>query len=94
MKGYERAAATCGASAAALLLNGAALAAEAKREGAGRLKDGTAVEAITSTNGRGVSARILTCGATAPYTPKFSSARVDPGRLHRHVMIHRLSTTR
>lgn len=43
--------------------NGAS-AAEARREAAGALKDGTAVEAITLSNDRGVSARILTYGAT------------------------------
>ncbi len=43
---------------------GSAQAADAKRESAGRLKDGTAVEAIVLTNAKGVSARILTYGAT------------------------------
>lgn len=43
---------------------GTAHAAEARREQAGRLRDGTAVEAITLRNARGVSARILTYGAT------------------------------
>lgn len=43
--------------------NGAS-AAEARREAAGALKDGTPVEAITLSNDRGVSARILTYGAT------------------------------
>lgn len=43
--------------------NGAS-AAEARREAAGALKDGTAVEAIVLSNDRGVSARILTYGAT------------------------------
>ncbi|MBD8677779.1 galactose mutarotase [Sphingomonas sp. CFBP 13720] len=42
----------------------AAQAADAKREAAGRLKDGTAIEAITLSNAKGVSARILTYGAT------------------------------
>jgi aldose 1-epimerase len=41
-----------------------ALAAEARRESAGSLKDGQAVEAIVLTNAAGVSARILTYGAT------------------------------
>ena len=36
----------------------------ANRQVAGRLGDGTAVEAVTLANGRGVSARILTYGAT------------------------------
>jgi aldose 1-epimerase len=39
-------------------------AAEARREAAGLLADGTAVEAIVLTNDHGVSARILTYGAT------------------------------
>jgi aldose 1-epimerase len=42
----------------------AAWAATAVRETAGALKDGTAVEAITLSNAKGVSARILTYGAT------------------------------
>jgi aldose 1-epimerase len=41
-----------------------ARAAEATRENAGRLRDGTAVEAVTLRNARGVSARILSYGAT------------------------------
>ncbi len=41
-----------------------AQAADAKREAAGRLKDGTAIEAIVLTNAKGVSARILSYGAT------------------------------
>lgn len=41
-----------------------AFAAEARREAAGALSDGTAVEAIVLTNDHGVSARILTYGAT------------------------------
>jgi aldose 1-epimerase len=43
---------------------GAAHAADAVRAQAGRLRDGTAVEAITLRNARGVSARILTYVAT------------------------------
>jgi aldose 1-epimerase len=39
-------------------------AATAARAAAGSLKDGTRVEAVTLSNGRGVSARILTYGAT------------------------------
>jgi aldose 1-epimerase len=39
-------------------------AAEAKRSPAGTLKDGTAIEAVTLTNAHGVSARILSYGAT------------------------------
>lgn len=42
----------------------AAEAADAKREAAGKLNDGTAIEAITLSNDHGVSARILTYGAT------------------------------
>ncbi|GLV21715.1 aldose 1-epimerase [Sphingobium sp. TomMM35A] len=41
-----------------------ALAAEASRAPAGQLPDGTAIEAITLSNGHSVSARILTYGAT------------------------------
>jgi aldose 1-epimerase len=49
-----------------LLLAGtaAAHAATAERADAGTLKDGTKVEAITLANGQGISARILTYGAT------------------------------
>ena len=42
----------------------AADAAEAKRTPAGTLKDGTAIEAVTLSNAQGVSARILSYGAT------------------------------
>ncbi|HXH16524.1 MAG TPA: aldose epimerase family protein [Sphingomonas sp.] len=42
----------------------AADAAEAKRSPAGSLRDGTAIEAITLSNAHGVSARILSYGAT------------------------------
>ncbi|WP_241557253.1 aldose epimerase family protein [Croceibacterium ferulae] len=41
-----------------------AVAGEMTRERAGQLADGTAVEAVTLTNDNGVSARILTYGAT------------------------------
>lgn len=41
-----------------------AIAADAVREGAGTLADGTAVEAVTLTNERGVGARVITYGAT------------------------------
>ncbi|WP_445192895.1 aldose epimerase family protein [Sphingomonas sp. Tas61C01] len=47
-----------------LSLPGTAIAADAKRSAAGTLKDGTSVEAITLSNARGVSARILAYGAT------------------------------
>mgnify|MGYP000380355324 CR=1 FL=1 len=40
-----------------------AVAADARREAAGSLADGTAVEAITLSNASGVSARVLTFGA-------------------------------
>ena len=49
---------------AAGIAGGPACAAEAHREAAGQLADGTAVEAITLSNASGVSARILTYGAT------------------------------
>ncbi|MGU3390577.1 aldose epimerase family protein [Sphingomonas sp. M1A8_2b] len=42
----------------------AAHAAEAKRSPAGTLKDGTAIEAITLSNAHGISARVLSYGAT------------------------------
>ena len=46
------------------LTSTAALAADASRAPAGTLADGTAVETITLTNAAGVSAKILTYGAT------------------------------
>ena len=46
------------------LTSGAAIAAEASRAPAGTLADGTAVEVISLTNKQGISARILTYGAT------------------------------
>ncbi|MDQ0251913.1 aldose 1-epimerase [Sphingomonas kyeonggiensis] len=49
---------------AALTWVGAAQAADARRENAGKLKDGTVVEAVTLSNAHGVSARILSYGAT------------------------------
>ena len=51
-------------AAALVLLAAPALAAEASRAPAGRLADGTAIEAITLQNGHGVAATILTYGAT------------------------------
>src|SRR5262245_10146152 len=42
----------------------AAYAADARREDAGKLKDGTTIEAVTLSNAHGVSARILSYGAT------------------------------
>jgi aldose 1-epimerase len=52
------------AALGAMLAAQSAAAAEAKREAAGTLKDGTVVEAVTLSNANGVSARILTYGAT------------------------------
>ncbi|MGK2908464.1 MAG: aldose epimerase family protein [Sphingobium sp.] len=46
------------------LASGSALAADARRAPAGALKDGTAVEAVTLSNSHGMSAKILTYGAT------------------------------
>lgn len=50
-----------------------AFAAEAERAPAGRLADGSAVEAVTLSNARGIKARILTYGATL-------QSLVAPGR--------------
>ncbi|WP_370655263.1 aldose epimerase family protein [Sphingomonas aurea] len=52
------------AAVAALGLAGQANAATAKRAGFGQLPDGTAIEAVTLTGSNGVSARIMTLGAT------------------------------
>ena len=49
---------------ALVMASTSALAAEASRAPAGQLPDGTAVEAITLANSHGVSAKILTYGAT------------------------------
>ncbi len=49
---------------ALLMASASAHAAEASRAAAGHLPDGRAVEAITLSSGQGVSARILTYGAT------------------------------
>ncbi len=55
----------CQAASAAMILCGAqAQAATAKRASFGKLPDGTAVEAVTLTGRNGVSARIMTLGAT------------------------------
>jgi aldose 1-epimerase len=54
-------------SAVALIATLAAFdaqAAEARREAFGALADGTAVESVVLTNGQGVSARVITLGAT------------------------------
>ncbi len=53
-----------GAIAAAMTLATAAGAVEAKRAPAGKLADGTPIELITLTNAKGVSARVLSYGAT------------------------------
>ncbi|MBM7406456.1 MULTISPECIES: aldose epimerase family protein [Sphingomonas] len=52
------------AAASTALTAGTASAAEVQRSAAGTLKDGTAVEAITLVGANGVSARVLTYGAT------------------------------
>lgn len=52
------------AAMALALSGGAALAAEASRAPAGSLADGSAIESVTLSNGKGVSATILTYGAT------------------------------
>ena len=56
-----------------------AFAATVTRERAGTLADGTVIEAITLTNARGVSARILTYGATLQtlIAPDRSGKRAD-----------------
>lgn len=64
MRRVIRAAITTGCTTVALAMCGAAQAADAARAPAGALSDGTAVEAITLSNSHGVSARILTYGAT------------------------------
>ncbi|AKH43226.1 aldose 1-epimerase [Altererythrobacter atlanticus] len=53
-----------GLAAATSLFANPALAADAQRETAGALADGRTVEAVTLSNANGVSARILTYGAT------------------------------
>ncbi|AUW59634.1 galactose-1-epimerase [Sphingobium sp. SCG-1] len=64
MEKIGKASATLGGLALALMTGNPAAAAEASRSPAGSLKDGTAIETITLSNGRGISARILTYGAT------------------------------
>lgn len=68
-----KATALVGGMVALLALAPVAEASEARRESAGRLADGTAIEAIVLTNSHGVTARVLTYGAT------LQSLRV-PGR--------------
>jgi aldose 1-epimerase len=72
-------AAGLGTALALALLSTPAFAAEAKREAAGRLKDGSPVDAITLSNRRGVSARILSYGATLQslIAPGRDGARAD-----------------
>lgn len=62
MKKYVVAALSYGACLA--VASTPALAAEAGRAPAGKLADGTAIEAITLKNGQGVAATVLTYGAT------------------------------
>jgi len=64
MVGTGKASAASIALAAALCVAGAAHAVEVERKPAGTLADGTAVESIRLTAGNGVSATILTYGAT------------------------------
>ncbi|RJF92965.1 galactose mutarotase [Sphingomonas cavernae] len=64
MRRLVRTSAALGCLATALMAGPAALATEANRVPAGTLKDGTAIEAITLSNSHGVSATILTYGAT------------------------------
>lgn len=64
MRRLARMGALLGCMAATLTAGGTAFAAEASSTPAGTLKDGTAVEAITLKNSHGVSATILTYGAT------------------------------
>lgn len=56
--------ATLSYGALLMMTSTAALAAEASRAPVGKLADGTAIEAITLKNGQGVTATVLTYGAT------------------------------
>ncbi|CAN5247731.1 galactose mutarotase [soil metagenome] len=62
--GTARTAMALGCAMTAMLVGTSAQATDASRAPAGTLTDGTAIEAITLANGHGVSARILTYGAT------------------------------
>ena len=53
-----------GIASVAVLAAGSAEAATAARSGFGSLSDGTKIEAVTLTNGAGMSARIMTLGAS------------------------------
>jgi aldose 1-epimerase len=64
MRRVDKASAAIGAIAIMLMASAAARAADASRAPAGTLADGTAIEAITLSNAHGVSAKILTYGAT------------------------------
>ena len=67
------------AALGALLAAGTARAGEARREAAGTLGDGSAVEAIELVNDHGVTARILTYGATlqSVVTPDRQGRKAD-----------------
>jgi aldose 1-epimerase len=64
MKSSFRTVAFCAAAFGALVFANGASAADATRSPFGRLADGRSVEAVTLSNGRGVSVRIITYGAT------------------------------
>ena len=64
MQKKKLAGAFLGGVAAVSAWSNPALAADAQRAPAGALADGTPIEAVTLSNGKGVSARILTYGAT------------------------------
>ena len=53
-----------GAAVCALLASAGAAAAEAHREAFGKLTDGTAIEAVTLKNTAGITARLMTLGAS------------------------------
>ncbi len=64
MKGFRRAAAFGLAAWLGLSAGGEASAATARRHAFGTLQDGTPIEAVELTNGRRVSATVMTLGAT------------------------------